>query len=153
MFSLKMQSRTSLVVQWLTIHLPTPGTWVQSLIWEDPTCRGATKPLCHKYWACERQLLTPSCPGARAPQLESGPCSLQLEKVRTQQWRPSAAKNKLINQFFKILQIFIFKKHIKSLLSTERVTVTCKDMTRLWEKYIYTLEQMTSLEYYSHGLI
>ena len=24
-------------------------TWVQSLIWEDPTCQGATKPVCHKY--------------------------------------------------------------------------------------------------------
>ena len=23
------------------------GTWVQSLVWEDPTCPGATKPLRH----------------------------------------------------------------------------------------------------------
>ena len=23
------------------------GTQVQSLVWEDPTCRGATKPVCH----------------------------------------------------------------------------------------------------------
>ena len=33
---------TSLVVQWLRIHLPMQETRVQSLIWEDPTCRGAT---------------------------------------------------------------------------------------------------------------
>ena len=29
--------------------LPMLGTWVCSLVWEDPTCRGATKPLCHNY--------------------------------------------------------------------------------------------------------
>ena len=28
------------------------GTRVQALVWEDPTCRGATKPACHNYWAC-----------------------------------------------------------------------------------------------------
>ena len=25
------------------------GTQVQPLVWEDPTCRGATKPTCHNY--------------------------------------------------------------------------------------------------------
>ena len=34
---------TSLVVQWLRIHLPMQGTRVLSLVWEDPTCLGATK--------------------------------------------------------------------------------------------------------------
>ena len=28
------------------------GTWVRDLVQEDPTCHGATKPLCHNYWAC-----------------------------------------------------------------------------------------------------
>ena len=28
------------------------GTQVQSLVREDPTCRGATKPVRHNYWAC-----------------------------------------------------------------------------------------------------
>ena len=27
-------------------------TWVRSLVLEDPTCWGATKPVCHSYWAC-----------------------------------------------------------------------------------------------------
>ena len=27
-------------------------TLVPSLVWEDPTCRGATKPVRHNYWAC-----------------------------------------------------------------------------------------------------
>ena len=43
---------TSLVAQWLRIRLPMQGTWVQALVWEDPTCRGATKPVRHNYWAC-----------------------------------------------------------------------------------------------------
>ena len=28
------------------------GTQVQALAREDPTCRGATKPVRHNYWAC-----------------------------------------------------------------------------------------------------
>ena len=39
--------RTSLVVQWLSIHLPMQGTWVQSLVWEDSTCCEAIRPTCH----------------------------------------------------------------------------------------------------------
>ena len=61
-------SGTSLVAQWLGICLLMQGTLVQALVWEDPTCRGATKP-------------------AR--------CSLpQLEKARAQQRRPNEAQNK-----------------------------------------------------------
>ena len=44
--------RASLVAQWLRIRLPMQGTRVQALVWEDPTCRGATKPVRHNYWAC-----------------------------------------------------------------------------------------------------
>ena len=38
---------TSLMVQWLRIHLPMQGTRVQYLIWEDSTCQGATKAMHH----------------------------------------------------------------------------------------------------------
>ena len=38
--------------QWLRISLPTQGAQVQSLVQEDSTCRGATKPKRHNYWAC-----------------------------------------------------------------------------------------------------
>ena len=41
--------RTSLVVQWLRIHLPMLGTGVQSLVKEDSTCLGATNPTCQDY--------------------------------------------------------------------------------------------------------
>ena len=35
------------------------GTRVQVLVQEDPTCRGATKPVRHSYWAHVPQLLKP----------------------------------------------------------------------------------------------
>ena len=41
--------RTSPVAQWLRSRLPMQGTWVQALVREDPTCHGATKPVCHNY--------------------------------------------------------------------------------------------------------
>ena len=44
-----LANQTSLVAQWLRIHLPMQGTRIQALIWEDPTCRGATKPVHHNY--------------------------------------------------------------------------------------------------------
>ena len=47
--SIKNFPGTSLVVQWLRIHLPMQGTQDQSLVREDPSCRGATKPTCHSY--------------------------------------------------------------------------------------------------------
>ena len=70
---LKKQLWTSLVVQWLRLCLPMQGTWVRSLVWEDPTCHRATKPLHHNYWAC---VLEPTshnywacAPPAHTPQL------------------------------------------------------------------------------------
>ena len=46
----KRTMETSLVVQWLRICLPMQKTQVQSLLREDSTCCGATKPVCHDYW-------------------------------------------------------------------------------------------------------
>ena len=40
---------TSLVVQWLTVHLLMQGTWVQFLVQEDSTCHRANKPMSHNY--------------------------------------------------------------------------------------------------------
>ena len=39
----------SLVVQWLRTLLLMLGTWVRALVWEDPTCLGAAKPVSHNY--------------------------------------------------------------------------------------------------------
>ena len=75
----KNLSRASLVVQWLRIRLPMQGTRVRALVWEDPTCRGATMPVSHNYWACA-----------------SGACALQQERpweweARTPRWRVAPA--------------------------------------------------------------
>ena len=42
--------RTSLVVQWIRVQLPMQGTWVRSLVLEDPACHGAAKPVCRNCW-------------------------------------------------------------------------------------------------------
>ena len=44
------------------------GERVRALVWEDPTCHGATKPVGHNYWACT---LEPTSHNywARGPQL------------------------------------------------------------------------------------
>ena len=45
----KLNYWASLVAQWLRICLPMQGTRVRALVWEDPTCRGATRPVSHSY--------------------------------------------------------------------------------------------------------
>ena len=108
---------TSLVVQWLRIHLPLQGTRVRALVREDPTCRGATKPMRHNYWAYALEPVshnywspcayspcstTREASAMRSPRtaMKSSPCSLQLEKACVRQRRPNTAKNKL-NKFKK----------------------------------------------------
>ena len=55
------------------------GTWVLSLVWEAPTCLGASKPVSHSYWvlAPRRFKLRQEQP----LQLESRPCLGQLERA------------------------------------------------------------------------
>ena len=82
------------------------GTGVQALVREDRTCCGATKPVCHNYWACEPQLLSlrattteARMPGAHAPQQEKPPQwearapQRRLAPARSNK-RPNAAKDK-----------------------------------------------------------
>ena len=77
---------SSVVAQWLRKRLPMRGTQVQALVQEDPTGCGATKPVCHNYWACA---LEPSSHNywARAPQLLK-PTHLEpvLCNEKTPQW-------------------------------------------------------------------
>ena len=42
---------TSLVIQWLRIHLSMPDTWVWPLVWKDSTWCRATKPIHHNHWS------------------------------------------------------------------------------------------------------
>ena len=87
------QSRTSLVAQWLRVRLPMQGTRVRALVREDPTCHGATKPVCHNYWACALEPVSPNywsqCSTIREATTmrsthtatKSSPRSLQLQKA------------------------------------------------------------------------
>ena len=45
----KWAEGASLVMQWWRICLPMQGTRVRALVWEDPTCHGATRPVSHNY--------------------------------------------------------------------------------------------------------
>ena len=60
--SLKNKPGTSsLVVQWIRIHLPMQGTQVRSLVREHSTCCGTSNPVCQNYWVPILQLLKPAC--------------------------------------------------------------------------------------------
>ena len=48
-YSYQNSMGASLVAQWSRICLPMQGTRVRALVWEDPTCRGATRPVSHNY--------------------------------------------------------------------------------------------------------
>ena len=94
----KNQLRASLVAQWLRICLLMQGTRVRALVWEDPTCRGAAKPVSHNYWACASGAcaLQREATIVRGPRtaMKSGPRSPQLEEALAQKRRPNTAKNK-----------------------------------------------------------
>ena len=95
------------MVQWVRILLPVQRAWVQSLVQEDSTCHGATKPMiwCLRLATAEPtcQLLKPAHSRTHKPQLMS-PCAvttevcalqlesslhcLHLEKAHVQQQRP-----------------------------------------------------------------
>ena len=88
---------TYLVVHCLRVCQPMQWTWVRSLVQENPTCCGVTKPVYHNYWACA--LEPRSCkywactPRTYALQWEKPP---QWE-AHAPQRRPNTAINKLIN--------------------------------------------------------
>ena len=97
--------------------------WVQSLVWEEPRCRRATRPMCfnywvhalkpasHSYWACVPQVLRPAClepvlhkkrshhnEGPKHHKWRAIPCSPQPEKGPSSS-EDRTAKNK--HFFFK----------------------------------------------------
>ena len=85
----------SLAAQWLRVCLPMQGTRVRALVWEDPTCRGATRPVSHSYWACASGACAPQREMVRGPRtaMRSGPRLPQLEKALAQKQRPNTDIN------------------------------------------------------------
>ena len=102
-------SGVSLVAQWLRIHLPVQGTWVWVLVREDLTCRGATEPVRHYYWACTLEPMShnywsphATTTEARAPRT----CAPQQEKLpqweaHAPQWTEKGNRNIHIDNFLK----------------------------------------------------
>ena len=105
--------RVSLVVHTVKNLPAMQETWVWSLVWEDPTCREATKPVGHNYWtgaleprsrnywspcALQPVLCNDKPPQweASALQLENSPCSLQLEKSLCSNKDPACQTNNKI---------------------------------------------------------
>ena len=91
-----------MVVQWIRILLPMQGTWVQSLVREDPTCHRAANPMKHNF--CSPG--TWSLCSATENHHEKKPVHLNKEsplfaatRESPQQPRPSAAKRK--KKYFK----------------------------------------------------
>ena len=76
---LRANERTSLVVPVLRICLPVQGIQVGSLVWEDPTCHRAPKPVSHSYWSCapRAHAATREAIAMRGPYTTAGepPCS------------------------------------------------------------------------------
>ena len=107
---------TSLVVQWLRIHLPMQGTQVRALVQEDHTCHRATKPVHHNYWACALepkshncwapapQLLKPVSPRAHALQILS-PRTATAEPTHHNYWSPCPLGPTCRNYWARVLQL------------------------------------------------
>ena len=94
-----------LVEQWLGTRLPMQGTRVRALVWEDPTCHRATKPVRHNYWAwasgaCAPQRERPRQWEARAPRWRVAPARRNWRKPSHRKEDPKQPKiNKYINKF------------------------------------------------------
>ena len=61
------------------------GTWVQALIREDSTCREATKPMRHNYWACA---LEPGSHNSYVPRAHA------LQREKPPQWEAHAPQQR-----------------------------------------------------------
>ena len=90
---------TSLVVQWLRIRLTVQGTQVQSLVWEDRTCCGATKPVPQES----------QCSARKTPLMPQRSCVPQL--------RPDKAKEIHIKK--KVSHEAVIKLLTRALFSSE----------------------------------
>ena len=99
------------LVQWLRVWLAMQETLLTSLIWEDSTSSGATKPRHPSTEPTKKIIETlvfrthtlqqkkPLHWEACTAQLESNPSLLQLEKACMRQWRPRRVKNNQLDFF------------------------------------------------------
>ena len=132
-FKCNLSAWTSWVAQWQRIRLPMQERWTGSLIREDPACCGTTKAGHRNCWAWALELgaAATEAPRPRASasqqekplqweacvlELESTPCSPQLEKGLRSTEDPAQPKiNKRIKLILKIT-IICLKKELSVLL-------------------------------------
>ena len=95
-YSLNNDRRTSLLAQWIRIHLSMQETQVRSLVWEDPTCTEqqspcatTPEPSCLKAVLHRERSRRNEKPGRGSQEQR---CSPQAEKVQAQPQRRSTAK-------------------------------------------------------------
>ena len=134
------------MTQWLRICLPVQGTWVRARVREDPTCRRATKPVCHNYWACA---LEPTSHNywARVPQLlkpthlepalhkrslrtatkSSTPLATTRESLRTATKTQGSQKKKKLNKLSVKLNLLNShgREHLPKAWKTKVVILLC----------------------------
>ena len=101
----KTNIRTSLVAQWIETHLPVRGRGFSPWSGKTPhaaeqvsACATTTEAVCCNYWS--------PCSA-----MKSSPLSPQLKEAWAQQWRPSTAKNKYINNILKLLKKKLYKRN------------------------------------------
>ena len=75
----KFRVGTSLVVRWLRICLAIQGTWVRSLVQEDPIYCRATKSIWHNYWGPRAAARESVCRKVRA-------CMMQPSATQPNKW-------------------------------------------------------------------
>ena len=95
-----------MVAQWISICLIMQWTWARSLIWEDPTYHGTTKPVYHNPEPLSR---------ARAPQGEkllqrSLPTAMKSSPACYNQRKPRQGTETQHGQKINFLYMYIFKE-------------------------------------------
>ena len=107
------------MVQWLKTHLSMQETWVRSLVLGDPTCRGATKPTCHNYWACMPRLLNERRGSVtREAATMRGPCTATREMPLCNNEGPVQPKINKLKQNQK--QLVLLHYHFASAVEDEK---------------------------------
>ena len=174
MLTCKNLPQTSLVVQSLRIWLPMQGKQVWSLVQEDPTSHGATKPsatttepMLQSPWVTITEPYTPELLKPSHPRVQlcnkrrySNEKPTQLEKACMQQWQPRTDKNKYINNNNKniLKKLGKKKKAVKKLkdLPLKQVMQTLLEHLQ-WRRWVVKPQKIqgpgTALSFRNHFIL
>ena len=97
------------------------GAWVQSLVKEQPTCRGAPKVLSNNSWACA---LETALQREEPRQLENSPHLSQLQKACAQKWRSGTTKIVIISETLNSMFIISYTQPAISIQLSQWITTS-----------------------------